>query len=238
MSNKVKDPLYIVGAIKDMILDIVDTVIASVDEYIFENGIDSLEEELQEFKTEQIEIYAEQFNKRDLAAAAETWKKYREGERHRQSAIDTMTRQRDQLNLSSLYVQMGITNVYNGILMAYGVVAPTTPVFKLKGSGDIILQSAAQKNLYATAHMVGGGPTSVIHETVDTVSLLVTTAMEIGDLLEQGVKQGQESKRLAAKIPERNKKNTAVETKENTEREKSDQARAKSYSDLKALLTG
>jgi hypothetical protein len=238
MSNKIKDPIYIVGAIKDMILDIIDTVISNVDEYVFENSIENLQDELEEFKKEQMEIYAEQYKKRDPAAAAETWKKYREEERHRQSAIDTLIRQRDQLNISALYVQMGIMNVYNGILMAYGVVAPATPVFKLKGSGDIILKSAAQKNLYATSHMAGGGPTSVIHETVDTVSLLVTTAMEIADLIEEGVKQGQESKKIAARIPERNQKNTAADTKENTERDKSDQARAKSYSDLKALLTG
>jgi hypothetical protein len=238
MSNKVRDPLYLVGAIKDMILDIMETVISHVDEYAFEKPIDNLKDELGKFKEEQMKLYAEQYKKREPAAAAETWKKYREEERHRQSAIDTMSHQRDQLNLSALYVQMGITNIYNGILMVYGVVAPVTPRFKLKGNGDIILQSAAQKNLYATSHMVGGGPTSVVHETMDTVSLLLGTVMEAADLIEEGIKQGQESKEIAEGIPERNQKNTATDTRENAERDENDQAWAKRYNDLKALLNG
>jgi hypothetical protein len=219
-----------------MIFDILDAVFDNVDTYYFGKQLDAMQEALDEEKNKQIAACAGYCRDKDQANATETWKAFRETEKKTRHQIDTLVRQRDQCNLSSLYIQMGILNTYNGFMLAYGAVAEDVPKLQLKGSGDIILKSAKQKNLYVTKHEVGGSPTGVIHEVMDTINFGRKAVVEVRELAEEAVNYGKDSKKLAEGITDRNKKNTKDDEKENNTRKSNDATQTEALNNLKNSL--
>jgi hypothetical protein len=80
---------------------------------------------------------------------------------------------KDNLNLCSVYIDMGITTIFTDAMSAYGAAAAETPQFCLKGSGDIILKADKSKEFYVTQTIVGGSPAGAIHETIATAEFRI-----------------------------------------------------------------
>jgi hypothetical protein len=104
---------------------------------------------------------------------------------------------RNKLNLSALYIDMGINTLVSNFMSVYGAAAADTPTFQLKGSGDIILKANKAKNLYVTKQEVGGSPVGAVHEVIDTVKFGVNAAKALADVTLAATKLGYKSKKLA-----------------------------------------
>jgi hypothetical protein len=228
-ATTLRDPVYIVAAVRDMILGLTATVINLTDYFNFEFKIKALKDEIAEAKKK---LMASNNNK----PTWQEWEDYKQDEKIKLDKIDTLVYQRDQLNLSFLYVDMGIINIYNGFMLGYGVVAEDTPTLQLKGSGDIILKSAKAKELYVTKHEVGGSPVGAIHEVMDAAKMGVKTIKTAASLVKSGVENGIESTALVEKIKARNQADNKTKDKENNSKTMDEKKRKDELDRLETIL--
>jgi hypothetical protein len=104
---------------------------------------------------------------------------------------------KDNLNLCSVYIDMGIITIFTDAMCAYGAAAAQTPEFSLKGSGDIVLKADKSKEFYVTQKIVGGSPAGAIHEKIATVEFgikAVKSVTELGRSIYDQIKDSQSYK--------------------------------------------
>jgi hypothetical protein len=198
MSVVDRDPVYIVCAIQDMILNITASVFSCID-FGYERAIKDRQEKLKEDKARFAMDCAEVVNgTASTGTSFETLKAEYDKKKKEASGFVTDTNNlRNKLNLSALYIDMGINALVNSFMSVYGVAAADTPSIQLKGSGDIILKADKTKNLYVTKQEVGGSPVGAVHEVVDTVSFGVKAIKAVSDVTLAAAKLGYKTKKYA-----------------------------------------
>ncbi|MDR2632721.1 MAG: hypothetical protein LBC51_03745 [Treponema sp.] len=209
MSGVNRDPVYLVCAVRDMILDLTATVFNCID-FGYERAIKERQEKLKLTKKEFAEDCGKVIN--GNAPAGTSFESLKAGyDQKKQEASDFVTDTnllRDKLNLSALYIDMGIHALVNTFMAIYGVTAADTPSLQLKGSGDIILKADKTKNLYVTKHEVGGSPIGAVHEVADTATFAVKAVKAVADVTLSATKLGYKSKKLADDTREAQNKKT------------------------------
>jgi hypothetical protein len=196
MSIADKDPVYIVCAIRDMVLELTALVFDCID-FSYERAIKDKQDELKKNKKEFAEKCAKMGNAPSVTSFESLKADY---DKKKQETADFVTDKimlRNKLNLSALYIDMGIKIGVNNFMALYGVTAKDPPKFQLKGSGDIILKADKTKNLYVTKQEVGGSPVGAIHEVIDTLKFGVNAVKALSDVTLAITKLGYKSKKLA-----------------------------------------
>jgi hypothetical protein len=227
MSIADKDPVYIVCAIRDMVLDITASVFNCID-FGYERAIKDRQDTLKEDKKQFSEDCAKVV--KGEAPAGTSFEDLKAGyDKKKQETDDFVTDTnilRNKLNLSALYIDMGINALVSNFMCVYGAAAADTPTFQLKGSGDIILKADQTKNLYVTKHEVGGSPTGAVHEVIDTIKFGANATKAVVDVTLAATKLGYKSKKLADDRKEAEKKEAASDPYKDEEQTHQDNLKA------------
>jgi hypothetical protein len=110
----------------------------------------------------------------------------------------TMTsKERDNLNLCAVYIDMGIITITTDFLAGYGAAAAETPTFLLKGSGDIVLKADSTKEFYVTKAVVGGSPAGAVHEKIASVQFGIKLLKTGADLVTNTIQVIKDTKSVA-----------------------------------------
>jgi hypothetical protein len=198
MSIAEKDPVYIVCAIQDMVLGMTASVFKCID-FGYERAIKDKQDELKNDKKEFAEKCANA--KKDKASSVTSFESlkadYDKKKQETDDFVADATILRNKLNLSALYIDMGIKSIVNNFMALYGVAAADTPTFHLKGSGDVVLKTDKTKKLYVTQQEIGASPVGAVHEVIDTVRFGVNAGKALTDITLAATKLGYKSKKLA-----------------------------------------
>jgi hypothetical protein len=234
MSIADRDPVYIVCAIRDMILNITASVFSVID-FGYERAIKDRQEQFKGIKAQfATDCGAVVKGTAPAGTSFESLKaEYDKKKKELSDFVTDTNNLRNKLNLSSLYIDMGINALVSNFMCAYGVAAADTPSIQLKGSGDIILKADKTKNLYVTKQEVGGSPVGAVHEVVDTVKFGVNAFKAASDVILAGTKLGYKTKKYA------DDKKAADEKKEASDPYRDEDTKhEKNVSNIMALSSG
>ena len=168
-----KDFIYIAEMCLGMISEIITCAINSTIYCMCDLPIDKLKRDLKETKIKYSESGAEP-------------DKERAGH---EKEIRTLNKQiieakylKDQLGISGLFIEMGIQEIFHGIMATYGaatgVMTNVSPTVNLKGTGELVLKAGKTKTV-STMGTTAASPTIFAMKSYETASFIVKSAVKL-----------------------------------------------------------
>ena len=183
------DPIVLLDRARNLLFDIIDEVWDTVKKLAIEMQIEKKKEEIERLKWNFPLEDDKKAIKKEISANRE--------------AIDKLNVARDKVELSFLYIKQGVQNVFNTILLGYGVGAIDSPPASviLRGNGDFVSKSKNNLGSAFQEEKVVISPTMAKKIAIDELELYIKTGLFFGKtmkdlsfLITESVQLGQKEK--------------------------------------------